>query len=92
MPFSEIRTYSGEELGTSSLFEFQFQKCIKIAAPRYIVTIACVIGKSRMKGARVVTTLLPHGPEKPRGGSICRAVASTEVEIGWEPPRGAFTK
>ena len=24
--------------------------------------------------------------------SICRAVASTEVEIGWEPPRGAFTK
>ena len=56
------------------------------------MTIACVIGKSRMKGARVVTTLLPHGPEKPRGGSICRAVTSTEVEIGWEPPRGAFTK
>ena len=26
------------------------------------------------------------------GSSICRAVASTEVEIGWEPPRGAFTK
>ena len=34
----------------------------------YVITIACVIGKSRMKGARVVTTLLPHGAEKPRGG------------------------
>ena len=32
----------------------------------YIVTIACVIGKSRMKGARVVTNLLPYGAEKPR--------------------------
>ncbi len=32
----------------------------------YIVTIACVIGRSRMKGERVVTNLLPYGPEKPR--------------------------
>jgi hypothetical protein len=32
----------------------------------YIVTIACVIGRSRMKGERIVTTLLPYGPEKPR--------------------------
>ena len=32
----------------------------------YIVTIACVIGRSRMKGERIVTNLLPFGPVKPR--------------------------
>jgi len=57
----------------------------------YVITIACVIGKSRMKGERIVTTLLPYGPEKPRGG-ILRTVHTEEVEIGWEPPKGGFTK
>ena len=57
----------------------------------YVITIACVIGKSRMKGARVVTTLLPHGPEKPRGG-IVKTISTREVEITWEPPKGGFTK
>ena len=28
----------------------------------YVVTIACMIGKSRMKGAKVVTNLVPYGP------------------------------
>ena len=32
----------------------------------YIVTIACVIGRSRMKGERIVTNLLPYAPVKPR--------------------------
>ena len=57
----------------------------------YVITIACVIGKSRMKGERIVTTLLPNGPEKPRGG-ILAAASTTEVEIAWEPPKGSFTK
>ena len=36
----------------------------------YVITIACMIGKSRMKGEKVVTTLLPYGPEKPRTGMV----------------------
>jgi hypothetical protein len=32
----------------------------------YVLTIACMIGKSRMKGAKIVTNLVPYGPEKPR--------------------------
>jgi hypothetical protein len=55
------------------------------------VTIACVIGKSRMKGERIVTTLLPYGPEKPRAGMI-KATTTNEVEIMWDPPKGEFTK
>lgn len=57
----------------------------------YVITIACMIGKSRMKGERIVTTLLPYGPEKPRGG-ILKSSATDEVEIAWEPPKGGFTK
>ena len=44
----------------------------------YVVTIATVIGKSRMKGERIVTTLLPYGPEKPRAG-IVKNVLTDEV-------------
>eukprot|EP00092_Neocalanus_flemingeri_P032028 GFUD01034810.1.p1 GENE.GFUD01034810.1~~GFUD01034810.1.p1 ORF type:complete len:905 (+),score=215.05 GFUD01034810.1:108-2822(+) len=57
----------------------------------YVVTIACVIGKSRMKGERIVTTLLPYGPEKPRAG-VVKTFTTDEVEIAWEPPKGGFTK
>ena len=57
----------------------------------YVVTIACVIGKSRMKGERIVTTLLPYGPEKPRAG-VVKSITTDEVEIAWEPPKGGFTK
>ena len=57
----------------------------------YIITIACVIGKSRMKGERIVTTLLPYGPEKPRAGMV-KNVTTNEVDIMWEPPKGEFTK
>ena len=35
----------------------------------YIITVACIIGKSRMKGAMLATTLVPHGPRKPRNGN-----------------------
>ena len=52
-----------------------------------IITIIIII----IKGARVVTTLLPHGPEKPRGG-IVKTMSAREVEITWEPPKGGFTK
>ena len=58
----------------------------------YIVTIACVIGKSRMKGERIVTNLLPYGPEKPHGGRICKNFSTKDVEIEWEKPKGGFTK
>ena len=57
----------------------------------YIVTIACVIGRSRMKGEQVVTTLLPYGPERPPGGLV-KTVTTEEVEVSWEPPKGGFTK
>jgi len=57
----------------------------------YVITIACVIGKSRMKGERIVTTLLPYGPEKPRAG-VVKSFSTDEVEIAWEPPKGGFTK
>jgi len=57
----------------------------------YIITIVCVIGKSRMKGIRIVTTLLPYGPEKPRSGMI-KDVSTNEIEVIWEPPKGEFTK
>ena len=57
----------------------------------YVITIACVIGRSRMKGEQIVTTLLPYGPETPRGGLI-KTVTEDEVEINWEPPKGGFTK
>ena len=57
----------------------------------YVVTIACVIGKSRMKGERIVTTLLPYGPEKPRAG-VLKTITTNEAEIAWEPPKGGFTK
>ncbi|XP_023334449.1 uncharacterized protein LOC111705966 isoform X2 [Eurytemora carolleeae] len=57
----------------------------------YIVTIACVIGRSRMKGERIVTNLLPFGPVKPRNG-MCKSTETHEVEISWETPKGDFTK
>ena len=57
----------------------------------YVVTIACVIGKSRMKGERIVTTLLPYGAVKPRSG-IVKTSGTDEVEISWQPPKGSFTK
>lgn len=57
----------------------------------YVITIACVIGKSRMKGERIVTTLLPYGAVKPRSG-IVKSTGTDEVEISWQPPKGSFTK
>ena len=44
-----------------------------------------------MKGERTVTTLLPYGPEKPRGG-LSKTVTTDEIEIAKEPPKGGFTK
>ena len=44
-----------------------------------------------MKGEQFVTTLLPYGPEKPRGG-VAKSITTNEVEIAWEPPKGGFTK
>lgn len=57
----------------------------------YVITIACMIGKSRMKGEKVVTTLMPFGPEKPRTGMMKNSGVN-QVEIFWDPPRGDFTK
>lgn len=57
----------------------------------YVVTIACMIGKSRMKGEKVVTTLVPYGPEKPRAG-MQRAAGTDQVELFWDPPKGDFTR
>ena len=61
----------------------------------YVVTVACIIGKSRMKGEKLVTNLLPYGPEKPRSGMVKEAEGNPgthQVEIFWDPPSGDFTK
>ena len=61
----------------------------------YVVTVACIIGKSRMKGEKLVTNLLPYGPEKPRSGIVKEAEGNPgthQVEIFWDPPSGDFTK
>jgi len=34
---------------------------------------SCMIGKSRMKGEKIVTNLVPYGPEKPRSGMVKNA-------------------
>ena len=57
----------------------------------YIITIATIIGKSRMKGEKIVTNLVPYGAEKPRNGMVKNA-KSNSVEIFWDPPKGEFTK
>ena len=61
----------------------------------YVVTIASIVGKSRMKGEKLITYLLPYGAEKPRGGMVKEAdgnPGTNQIEIFWEPPRGDFTK
>ena len=49
-----------------------------------------------MKGEKIVTNLLPYGPEKPRLGMVKEGVegnpGTTQIEIFWDPPRGEFTK
>lgn len=57
----------------------------------YVITIACMIGKSRMKGEKVVTNLVPYGAEKPRTG-MSKTSSTHSVEIFWDPPKGEFTK
>ena len=60
-----------------------------------MVTIACIVGKSRMKGEKVVTNLVPYGAEKPRSGMVKEREdnpRTNQVEIFWDPPRGEFTK
>jgi hypothetical protein len=57
----------------------------------YVITIACIIGKSRMKGEKVVTNLVPYGAERPRNGILEKA-GTTEVELFWDAPKGEFTK
>ena len=57
----------------------------------YIITIATMIGKSRMKGEKIITSLIPYGAEKPRSGMM-KSAETHAVEILWDPPKGEFTK
>ena len=57
----------------------------------YVLTIACIIGKSRMRGEKVITSLVPYGPERPRNGIVEKS-GTNKVEIFWDPPKGDFTK
>jgi hypothetical protein len=57
----------------------------------YVITIACVIGRSRMKGQKIVTTLVPYGPEMPKSGILEKA-GTNQVDIFWDPPKGDFAK
>lgn len=91
---NSVTKYTGEK-DSSGCYSTTFQD-LQGGKTEYIVTIACVIGKSRMKGERIVTTLPPYGPERPRGGRIFKhdesEAKTEEVEIEWEPPKGGFTK
>ena len=57
----------------------------------YAITISVMIGKSRMKGHKVVANLLPYGAEKPRSGMM-KSSQTNSIEIFWDPPKGEFTK
>ena len=57
----------------------------------YVITISVMIGKSRMKGHKIVAYLLPYGAEKPRSGMM-KSSQTNSVEIFWDPPKGEFTK
>jgi hypothetical protein len=57
----------------------------------YVITIACIIGKSRMKGEKLVTHLVPYGPQNTRSGMV-KTAYTNKVEIFWDPPNGEFTK
>ena len=57
----------------------------------YVITIACMVGRSRMKGEKIVTHLVPYGPEKPRAGMV-KSVSPKQVEVFWDPPKGEFSK
>jgi hypothetical protein len=50
-----------------------------------------MIGKSRMKGEKIVTSLVPYGAEKPSAG-IIKSFSTYSVEIFWDPPKGDFGK
>ena len=50
-----------------------------------------MIGKSRMKGEKVVTPLIPYGAEKPSAGMV-RTALEYSMEIFWDPPKGDFGK
>ena len=50
-----------------------------------------MIGKSRMKGEKVITCLVPYGPEIPQSGMV-KSVDTHHAEIFWDPPKGDFTK
>jgi hypothetical protein len=58
----------------------------------YIITIACVIGMSKMKCVKIVTPVMPYGPVLPRSGSIAKASYPDSVELFWDPPKGDFSK
>ncbi|XP_059078716.1 uncharacterized protein LOC131877137 [Tigriopus californicus] len=57
----------------------------------YVLTVATMIGKSRMKGTKIVTTLMPYGPERPRTGML-KSAGTHQADIFWDPPKGEFTK
>ena len=48
-----------------------------------------------MKGEKIVTNLIPYGPEKPRSGMVKGGEGNPgthQVDIFWDPPKGDFTK
>ena len=47
----------------------------------FFLIFRCMIGKSRMKGEKVVTNLVPYGPEKPRAGMV--KMAATDQAISF---------
>ena len=78
------------EFGSSEQYQQWFYD-LNGGRTEYAITIATMIGKSRMKGEKVVTNLKPYGAEKPRSGMLKNANTHS-VEVFWDPPKGDFTK
>ena len=56
----------------------------------YVITIACIIGKTRLKGTKLITKLRPRPPKKPARGAFVNTGESGDLVLEWAPPLCKF--
>ena len=56
----------------------------------YVISVSCVVGMYRMKGAKVVKHLLPQPPTL-CSESFVNNITEKGVQIMWEPPKKDFS-
>ena len=56
----------------------------------YVITIACIIGKTRLKGTKLMTKLRPRPPKKPARGAFVNTGESRDLVLEWAPPLCKF--